>query len=374
MAKKRSRLRSVLTTLVVVAMIGGFMATLAFLYFKSQDEEVEYKTESPKVTDIVRKAVATGSIVPRHEIFIKPRVSGVVQTVYVKPGDEVEKGALIADIKIVPDMAALTRAEAQVRSARIAVKHAKTELERAERLLDRGLVSRRELSERKLDHDLRKAELGAAVNQLQVVKEGAARRSDETTNTKVRSTVGGTILEVPVEVGGSVIESNNFNEGTTVATVANMGDMIFLGRIDEADVDKIRTGMDVNIKIGAIDKKKFPALLEYIAPKGVVQDGAVQFEIKAALKPTNGTLIRAGYSANAEIVLERADKVLAVKESLLQFEDDKPFVEIEVGPSEFERRDLEVGLSDGINIEIKGGVDESSKIKLPEPPEDDEED
>jgi HlyD family secretion protein len=367
--KKPSRVRGLLAGLAVALLLAAFIGTLVFLYVKSQDEEITYKTESPKIADIVRKAVATGSIVPRHEIFIKPRVSGVVHAVYVEPGAQVKKGTLIAEIKIVPDMAALTRAEAQVRSAGIALKHAQSELKRAERLQDRGLLAERELAQRKLDRDLRKSDLGAAVNQLQVVKEGAARKTDETTNTKIRSTVDGTVLEVPVEVGGSVIESNNFNAGTTIATVANMGDMIFLGKIDEADVDKIRSGMDVNIKIGAIDDKEFGASLEYIAPKGAITDGAVQFEIKAALKPTKGTLIRAGYSANAEILLERRNKVLSVRESLLQFEGEKPYVEVEIGPNEFERRDLEVGISDGINIEIKGGVDESAKIKQPTPPE-----
>ncbi len=365
--KKRSKIRGVLTAIGVLMLVGAFIGTLVFLYFKSKGEEPSYKTETPQMKDIVKKAVATGSIVPRREIMIKPRVSGIVHTIGVEPGDLVEEGALIAEIKIVPDIGALTRAEASVRSARIAVAHAKSELERAERLQDRGLVSQRDLAQQRLDYDLRKAELAAAQSELQVVKEGATRSSDDTANTKVRSTVAGMVLEVPVEVGGSVIESNNFNDGTTIAAVADMKDMIFLGRIDEADVDKVRSGMDVNIKVGAIDDHEFPAKLEYIAPKGVTLEGAVQFEIKAALAPTNGVMIRAGYSANAEIVLERREQVLAVRESLLQFDGDKPFVEVEVRPGKFERRDLELGISDGIHIEVKSGVSLEDKIKQPEP-------
>ncbi len=265
--------------------------------------------------------------------------------------------------QIVPNMAALTQAESAVYKARIAVSHAKAELRRAERLSGDGLLSQRVLSERKLDHNLRRAELRAATSQLQVVKEGASRSRGETANTKIRSTVAGMVLEVPVEEGGSVIESNNFNEGTTIATVADMGDMIFLGRIDEADVDKIRTGMAAKIRIGAIDEHQFDGKLEYIAPKGKQIEGAIQFETKAALESEKGVVIRAGYSANAEIVLAEKNQVLAVSESLLQFDGEQPYVEIETAPGVYERRDLTVGISDGINIEVKDGVTAESKIR-----------
>lgn len=365
--RKRSRWRGAAAAALVVLLVAAFLATLVLLYLKSKGDEPSFKIETPEVTDITKKAVATGSIVPRREIQIKPRVSGIVKALHVEPGDRVEKGALVAEIKIVPNMGALTRAEADVHKARIAVKHAEAELRRAERMGGGGLVSKREISERKLDHDLRKAELSAAHSQLQVVKEGASRRSDESANTKVRSTVAGTVLEVPVEEGGSVIESNNFNEGTTIASVADMSDMIFLGRIDEADVDKLRADMEVNIRIGAIDDKRFPGKLEYIAPKGKEIEGAIQFEIKASLEPAKDVVIRAGYSANADIVLEKKAQVLAVRESLLQFDRDQAYVEVETAPGQFERRDLELGISDGIKIEIKSGVDADARIRQPEP-------
>ena len=251
--------------------------------------------------------------------------------------------------------------------AHISVKHAEAELRRAERLSDDGLLSERDLSERKLDFQLRKAELSAAQSQLQVVREGASRRGDESANTMVRSTVAGTVLDVLVEEGETVIESNTFNAGTTIATVADMNDMIFLGRVDEADVDKIRVGMEVSIKIGAIDEQRFTGTLELVAPKGQEKEGAIQFEIKAALKPVEGAVIRAGYSANADIVLEKKTGVLALSESLLQFEGETAYVDVEVEPGKFERRDLVLGISDGIHIEVKDGVSADARIRKPAP-------
>ncbi len=367
--KRRSRFRGALAVLLVVLLVLAFVATLVFLYFKSRKEAPVFETEKPTVTTIVRKAVATGSIVPRREIQIKPRVSGIVKKLLVEPGQAVTEGTLIAEIRIVPNMAALTEAESAVDRSRIALKHAQVELRRAEGLSREGLLARKQLAEYRLDRDLRKAELGAASRKLRVVREGATRRSDDQANTNVRSTVTGMVLEVPVEEGGSVIETNNFNEGTTIAVVADMKDMIFLGRVDEADVDKVRVGMDANIKIGAIDDKRFSAKLEYIAPKGKEIEGAIQFEIKAAVKPEEGLVIRAGYSANAEIVLARKTDVLAIRESLLQFEKEKAYIEIEVTPGKYERRDLELGISDGINIEVKSGIDAETVIKKPQPKE-----
>ena len=360
-------MRGAMTAAVVVLVLGAFVATLVFLYFKSRDEAPSYETATPLTTDIVKKAVAAGSIVPRREIQIVPRVSGIVKKLFVEPGQLVEKGTQIAEIQIVPDMASLTQAESAVHKARISVKHAEAELKRTQRLGDDGLVSERELSERRLDFQLRKAELSAAQAQLQVVREGASRRGDDSNNTMVRSTVEGTVLDILVEEGETVIESNTFNAGTTIAAVADMNDMIFDGLVDEADVDKIRTGMEVNIKIGAIDDKHFTGTLEFVAPKGQQNEGAIQFQIKAALKPEKGTVIRAGYSANADIVLEKKSGVLALSESLLQFEGEKPYVEIEVGPGKFERRDLVLGISDGINIEVKDGVSADTRIRKPEP-------
>lgn len=358
-------LKRVVLALVLVGVVAGFAGTLWFLYRRSKGTPVAVKTDHAALADITKKAVATGSIVPRREVLIKPRVSGILTKLYVVPGQSIHEGDVIADVKIIPDVVALARAEGAVRQADIALKHAEIELHRAEKLATEGVLSARDLEERKLDFDLKKAELAAAGDTLQVVRDGASGKSDKTSNTKILATVSGTVLDVPIEEGATVIASNSFNEGTTVAAVADMNDMIFLGKVDEAEVGKIKTGMDVSIQVGAIENRTFPGSLEYIASKGKLVDGAIQFEVKAAIKPMEGVVIRAGYSASAGIVLEKKERVLAIDEKLLQFDKGKPFVEIKVAENKFERRDLEVGISDGIKIEVKSGVDDKAEIKVP---------
>lgn len=368
--------KRVLVALLMVGLLAGFAATLYFLYLRSKGDPPVVKTEKPSRVDIVRKAVATGSIVPRKEVFIKPRVSGILKKVHVVAGQLIAEGDLIAEVKIIPDVIQLTRAEGELRSSDIAMKYAETELRRAERLADQGVASARDLEDRRLAFELRRAEYGAAAANLQVVREGAiakaapvpgAKGKGETSNTEIRATVGGVVLDVPVLEGSSVIESNNFNEGTTVASVADMSDMIFVGKVDEADVGKVKVGMDVSIQIGAVENRSFDGTLEYIAAKGKLVDGAIQFEVKAALKPIEdkSVVIRAGYSASAGIVLEKKTGVVTLGEKLLQFDGDKPFVEVKTGPTTFERKNLKVGISDGIRIEVIEGIDEDAEIKVP---------
>ncbi|MEM6787243.1 MAG: efflux RND transporter periplasmic adaptor subunit [Myxococcota bacterium] len=364
---RRSRLGGLLAAAFGLLVVAAFIGTLAFLYQKSGGDPPPVVTAQPRRADIERKAVASGSIGPRREVLIKPRVSGIVRKLHVEPGDTVAEGDLVAEIAIVPDVAQLTSAEAELDSARIALGHADREHRRAEGLLEKKLISRREMADLALTRDLRRAEVRAATRRLQVVKEGAAK-GDRTANTLVRSTVAGTVLDVPIEEGASVIESNTFNEGTTVASVADMRDMVFLGLIDEADVDKLREEMAVNIRVGAIDDHVFRGTLEYIAPKGHTHGGgAIQFEIRASLVPEDGFVIRAGYSATAEIVLQRREQVLSVKESLLQFDGDQAYVDVEVAPGVFERRDVQLGVSDGIDIEILEGVAPDATIRKPGP-------
>ncbi|MFO0612898.1 MAG: efflux RND transporter periplasmic adaptor subunit [Polyangiaceae bacterium] len=369
-------LKRIFVALLLLGLLAGFAATLFFLYKRSKGEPPVVKTEKPTRANIVRKAVATGSIVPRKEVFIKPRVSGILKKLYVEAGQRIAEGDLIADVKIIPDVIQLTRAEGELRSADIAMKHAESELHRAERLAEQGVMSERDLEDRRLDFDLRKAEFGAASANLQVVREGAIAKAapapgtkgkGEASNTEIRATVGGVVLDVPVLEGSSVIEANNFNEGTTVASVADMNDMIFVGKVDEADVGKVKVGMDVSIQIGAVENRSFDGTLEYIAAKGKLVDGAIQFEVKAALKPIEdkSVVIRAGYSANAGIVLDRKTDVLTLAEKLMQFDGDKPYVEVKSGPASFERKELKVGISDGIRIEIVEGLDESADVKVP---------
>jgi len=347
-----------------LAIVAAFAWTLLFLYKKSQSKPVVYETDSPAITDIVDKTVATGAIVPREEVEIKPRVSGVIKQLAVEPGNPVDKGDLIAEIEIIPDSVTLNRAEASLKQAKISFDNAKQELERRKKLFEQKVISDVELAQFRLDYQLKKQDLDAAQSNLQLVKEGAARGKGHA-NTEVRSTVKGMVLAVPVELGESVIESNTFNAGTTIASIANMNDMIFQGNVDESEVGKIKEGMDLVIHIGALEKQTFKGKLEYISPKGVLQDGAIQFEIKASIEVPKNVFIRANYSANADIVLDHRDKVLAIDESLLQFDKGKPYVEVETSPQKFKRRDIKTGLSDGIKIEVLSGIDKNAKIKKP---------
>jgi HlyD family secretion protein len=348
----------------IVLLIGAFGGTLFFLYTKSQKKPEVYETKNPFVSDVVMKTVATGSVVPRFEIEIKPQVSGIIDELFVIAGDRVVKDQVIARIKIIPDMVTLNSAETRLNRAEINFEDAKVDYERQQKLFDQDVISYEEFRNAKVNYDSAKEELAAAENNLELIKNGVTKKAAEATNTLVRSTINGMVLDVPVEEGNSVIQSNTFNDGTTIATVADMGDMIFEGKVDETEVGKIREGMPIEMEIGAIEKEKFQATLEYISPKGVEENGAIQFEIKASVQLKEGQFIRAGYSANANIVLEQKDDVLVIPEGLLQFEDDSSFVEVQVGEEQqFEKRYVQTGLSDGINIEITEGLTQDDKVK-----------
>jgi len=357
------RVLSIFLIVAFVALVGG---TFWFLWSKSKTPPTVFQTEHAETLDIVKKTVATGAIVPRQEVEIKPKVSGVLASLDVAPGDPIRKDQAIGKIQIVPNAQGLNNAETQVRSAKIAYDHAKRELDRYQNLFSQGVASEAELSNFKNQFKIAQQELSAAQSNLQLVKEGAARGGGKTSNIVITSTVDGTVIDVPVKVGFSVIESNNFNPGTTIAIVADMSDMIFQGQVDESEVGKIRTEMKLEIKIGAIQDQTFDGTLEYISPKGKEIDGAIQFEIKASLTPKKDVFIRAGYSANADVVLDKQTQVLAIREALLQFDADKTaYVEVETGPQQFERRDIELGLSDGVHVQIKAGVTAEDAIKVP---------
>jgi HlyD family secretion protein len=342
-----------------------FAGTLLFLYRKSQAEPVVYETEKPFKATIIKKTVATGSLVPRREVVIKPRVSGVVDELFVEAGDHVKAGQEIARIKIIPNVVSLNQAEAAVDASRINFENSKKEVARYETLLKQNLISEVEFNRYQLEYKLRQQELQSATSNLQLVKSGAARGAGKVSNV-VASTVEGMVIDVPVKEGASVTETNNFNEGTTIGVVADMTDMIFQGKVDESEVGRIKVGMPLEIVVGAIEKHKVEGKLEYIAPKGVAVEGAIQFEIRAAIKPVKDIFIRAGYSANADIVVDKRIDVLAIHESLLQFEKDgKPYVEIQVVDQTFEKTPVEVGLSDGVQIEVVKGVDQTTAIKKP---------
>ncbi len=350
-----------LIVLFSVVFIGGFY----YLYDKSSEKEIVFQTESADYTDIIQKTVATGSIVPRQEIEIKPQESGIITQIYVEPGDKVKKDDIIAKIQIIPEMVQVNSAESQLKKARIRYKNVEVEYKRKKNLYETGVIAESEYLDGLMAYENAQEDVSAADNNLQLIKEGVTKKMGAQTNTIIKATIDGMVLDVPVEVGNSVIKSNTFNDGTTVAILADMGEMVFEGKVDETEVGKIKEGMDLVLSIGAIEDEKFDAKLEYISPKGVEENGAIQFEIKADVNLKEGQFIRAGYSANADIVLERRDSVLAINEKLLQFSNDSTFVEIEVNEQEFERKQIVTGLSDGIQIEIKSGVDKDAKIKVP---------
>jgi HlyD family secretion protein len=356
-------LKKILLSLVAVAIVATFAGTLWFLWSKSQEEPVVYATNEPFTASIVRKAVATGSVVPRREIAIKPQVSGIVGELFVEPGQQVAKGDVIAKVIIVPDMLSLSGAEGRRNRARINLENAELEHQRNRELFAQGVISEAAFQIFETELKTAREELDGAEDNLTLIREGARRKSHLSTNTLVRATASGMVLEVPVEPGDSVIEANTFNDGTTIASVADMEEMIFEGTVDESEVGKLREGMELMLTIGAIDQEEFKATLEYISPKGVEEEGAIQFEIRAALQLDPKHFVRANYSANADIVLDRREDVLAIQESWLQFDDSGSYVEVEKGSQSFERRNVQTGLSDGITIEITGGLAEGEKIK-----------
>ncbi len=356
-------MKTILKVIAALIVVGVFVGTIIYLYKKSQAKPIVYTTVTAVKMDIIKKTVATGSVVPRKEIEIKPKVSGIIEKLYVEPGDIVKKNDLIAQVKIIPDMINLNNAESRVKRAEIQLEEAKKNYVRYKELFEKNVIPEAEYLTYDIAFRSAKEELDSAEDNLQLIREGATKKAGQVTNTLIRSTIDGMVLAVPVEEGNSVIESNTFNDGTTIASIADMNEMIFEGKVDESEVGKIREGMNLILSIGAIEADKFSAILEHISPKGVAENGAIQFEIRAAVKLKEDQFIRAGYSANADIVLERRDSVLAINENLLVFEGDTAYVEVETAPQTYEKRMIKTGLSDGLSIEVLDGLSLEDKIK-----------
>ena len=351
----------------IIALI--FIGTFVFLWQKSQPKEIVYNEFTPKKEDIQKTTIITGKIEPRNEVNIKPQISGIITDLYKEAGDLVNAGDVIAKVKVIPDMSQLSSAEARVRLAEINLQQAQVNFNREESLYNQKLVSADEYDKVKQSLQQAKEEKVAAIDALQVVRDGVSQANAKASSTLIRSTISGVILDIPVKVGNMVILSNNFNDGTTVASVANMNDLIFRGNIDETEVGQLVSNMPMKITVGALQDLKFDANLEYISPKAVESNGANQFEIKAAVKLAEGGKIRSGYSANAEIVLASAVKVLSVPESAIEFSGDSTFVYIIKGEGKektYERTQVTTGLSDGVNIEIKKGLTDKDKVRGPE--------
>ena len=358
---------SKLMVAAIVAII--FIGTFVFLYQKSQPKPTEYQELTPKVTDVLKSTVITGKIEPRNEVNVKPQISGIITEICKQAGDYVQAGEVIAKVKVIPDMGQLSNAQARVRLAGINLKQAQVDYTREEQLFKKQLVSADEYDKVKQALKQAKEEMVAAEDALEVVRDGVSKSNASASSTLIRSTISGIILDIPVKVGNSVILANTFNDGTTIASVANMNDLIFRGNIDETEVGNLVVGMPMKITIGALQDLKFDADLEYISPKAVENNGANQFEVKAAVRSVKGSKIRSGYSANAEIVLAKAMHVLTVPESAIEFSGDSTFVYVIKGSDDkktYERKQVITGLSDGVNIEIKKGIGLKDKIRGPQ--------
>lgn len=353
-----------ITVLIVIALV--FFGALYYLYAKNQESPIVFETDKAEIKTIIKNTIATGNIVPDEEVLIKPNISGIIEEVYIKAGETIKAGDLIAKIKVVANVSNLSNSQNQVQTTKIDLDNQEKVYQRQKILFDKGVISANDFDAAQLAYKQAKQNYAASKQSLDIIKTGTTSGLGNYANTLIRSTVNGMVLDVPVKVGNQVIESNNFNEGTTIASVADVGRMIFVGKIDESEVGKIKEKLPIEITIGAIENKKFDAVLQYIAPKGKTENGAIQFEIKASLANNDNTFIRAGLSANASIILEKADKVLALKESLIQFDKktQKPYVEIMTGTQKFLRKDLILGVSDGIYVEVKSGIKASDKIKV----------
>ena len=367
---------SKLIVAAIIALI--FIGTFVFLWQKGQKKEVEYSELTATIDSIQKSTIITGKIEPRNEVSVKPQISGIIAELMKEPGQYVQQGEVIAKVKVIPDMQQLSSAESRVRLATLNLKQAQVDFDRENALHDQQLVSDDEFD--KIRQQLRQAkeELGAAEEALQVVRDGVSKSNASASSTLIRATISGIILDIPVKVGNSVINSNTFNDGTTIATVANMNDLIFRGNIDETEVGQLVIGMPLKITIGALQDMTFNAHLEYISPKATESNGANQFEIKAAVrldsKSASGgssvsSTLRSGYSANAEIVLARADNILTVPESAIEFSGDTTFVYIIKGEGKektYDRTEVTTGLSDGVNIEIKKGLKKDDRVRGPQ--------
>lgn len=354
--------RIVLLSIVGLAVVGTFV----FLWKKAQPEVIEYEIVTPERGTVETKTVATGNVEPRYEILIKPQISGIISEVLKEAGQRVTEGEIIAKVKVIPEMGQLNSAESRVNVARISLEQVESTHRRDEQLFKQGILTAEEFDVSKANYRKAKEELANAQSSLEIVRDGISRNTRSSSTTQIRSTITGMILNVPIKVGNSVIQSNSFNDGTTIASVANMNDMIFRGNVDETEIGKIREGMPIKLTVGALGTRTFDAVLEYVSPKGEEKNGAIQFEIKAAVSLPDTSFVRAGYSANAEIVLERAENVLTIPESTVEFHGDTAFVQVvkqEKPKQIFEKRQIKTGLSDGIKIEVKEGLTEKDKIR-----------
>jgi len=356
-----SKRAKVILSIIVIL----FAAALIWFGKKNRKNIIQYETEKPFKTSITKKTVATGKVIPLEEIEIKPQITGIIDKILLLEGDKVKKGDLIATVRVVPNEQSLISAKGRVNNIKLRLDNAAISYKRNKQLFDKGVIARSAYETVELTYNQAKQDLKNAQNDYQIIKKGFSG-SGASANTNIIAQMSGTILEIPVKEGDQVIQSNNFNAGTTIASIADMNKMIFEGKVDESEVGKLNNGAMIKVSIGAIEGVKFPAKLNFIAPKGTEEGGAVQFKIKADVTLNNNIFIRAGYSANADIILEEKDSILAIKEALLRFDrkTEEPYVEVRTAENRFKRRTLKLGTSDNVNVEVLEGVSEGDEIKV----------
>ena len=349
----------------IAVLILGFLFSMAYFIRTNSKSVEEYDTTTPFTSSIEKTAVVTGKVIPEDEVEIKPQLNGIIERILVEEGDILNEGDLIARINVVPDEASVYRVQSHVTNLKLAVKNAERDFQRSTDLYAKQIISQQDFDNAELSYNQAKENLSAAQNDLEIIKKGSVSGST-TANTNIRATVSGTILEIPVKLGDQVIQSNNFSAGTTVAIIADLNKMIFEGKVDEAEVGKLYNGQGLIVSMAAIPGEEFDATLKFVAPKGTEEQGAVQFKIEAEVTLSESVFVRAGYSANASLVIDRRDDIMVIPEALLQFDrrTQAPYVEIETGNQKFERKDIEIGLSDGINVEVLSGLSMDTEIKI----------
>jgi len=349
----------------IILLILGFLFAIAYFVRTNSKSAIEYETTNPFISSIELTSVVTGKVIPEDEVEIKPQLNGIIEKILVEEGDTVQNGQLIAVIKVVPDERSVYGAQAQVTSSKLNLENGEKQLNRAKELFAKQIISQQEFEDAELRYNSAKENLKAAENDLEIIRNGSVAGSS-TANTNIRATLSGTILEIPVEVGDQVIAANNFNAGTSVAIIADLSQMIFEGKVDEAEVGNLTNGMKIIVSMAAIPDKEFDAKLKFVAPKGTEEGGAVQFKIEAELTLDDDTFVRAGYSANGALVVNSKTDIMVIPEAVLQFDrrTQQPYVEIEISDQNFERRELETGLSDGIKVEVLSGVEMTDNIKI----------
>ena len=358
-------MKKVFKYILIAAILFGVLYATVFFIKSNSKPSIQYDTQTAIITSIEMKSVATGKVIPEDEVEIKPQISGIIQTLYVEEGNNVKTGDLLAKVKVVPNEQSLNSAKGRLANTKILMENAKIEFNRNKGLFEKEIISQQDFQNAELNYSRAKQDVTNADSDLQIIKLGSAGGS-ATANTNIRATVSGTVLEMPIKEGDQVVESNTFNNGTTIAIIADLSKMIFEGKVDEAEVGKLKIGMPLTVNLGAIQDKEFEARLKFIAPKGNEEQGAVQFKIEGDVYLDKDFFVRAGYSANASLVLERKDSILAIPEALLQFDKktEKPYVEVQIKDQEFERKDIETGISDGINVEILSGITIKDNIKV----------